>query len=607
LTATVVPCLGDGIIETTSAQHLVVVRVRRKRPPPMTSNALTLLKARYLQKDSRGHVIESPRAMFLRAARAIAHMDSLYDSDSDVDRISDEFYQLMTFRDFLPSSPTLMNAGLENHQLSACYVMPVEGSTDQIIEACRMALLVQQSGGGTGFSLSNLASGTYRVGRDSRGGPGPVLVMRLLDAATEVVKHDGNRRGANMGILDVSHPDIIDFITSKDEGHFLQNFTISVALSDRFMQAVDKDEDFELVDPASKIVVDRVRARDVFDLIARMAWKSGDPGVVFIDEINRHNPTPRLGPMEATNPCGEQPLLPYESCALGSINLAQMVGNGLVDWERLRTVVHSAVHFLDNSIDANAYPSKKIEEVTKSNRKIGLGIMGWADSLIQMGIPYDSEEAIAIARKVAKFIRDEAIAASIKLARKRGSFPNFVGSSWHSEGFECIRNATLTTIAPTGSISIIAGCSSGIEPLFAISFARRALNGEVLTEVNPLFVRVAKQRSFYSKHLMMTLASEGSLQRLDEVPEDVKKVFATAHDISPEWHVRMLAAFQTYCDNAVSKTVNIPRSSRVCDVKRIFILAHRLRCKGVTVYRHGSRESQVLMSCVELGRKEATE
>lgn len=359
------------------------------------------------------------------------------------------------------------------------------------------------------------------------------------------------------------------------------------------MQAVDKDEDYELIDPVTKVVVHRLRARDVFDLMARMAWKTGDPGIVFIDEINRHNPTPQLGPIQATNPCGEQPLLAHESCSLGSINLAHIVRNGLVDWEKLRRVIHSAVHFLDNSIDANAYPTRKIEEVTKSNRKIGLGIMGWADMLILMGIPYDSEEAIAVAHRVGKFIRDEATEASVQLARKRGAFPNFVGSSWSTRGFECLRNATLTTIAPTGSISVIAGCSSGIEPLFAVSFVRRALNGEILDEVNPFFVRVAKQRSFYSRRLMTALAREGSLKRL-EVPEDVKRVFVTAHDISPEWHVRMLAAFQANCDNAVSKTVNIQPSSRVSDIKRIFSLAHKLRCKGITIYRYGSRENQIL-------------
>jgi len=555
---------------------------------------MRVLRARYLLRDVSGRVIEVPSDMFDRVAREIAAVDSIYDPKADTTQRRDEFYRMMARREFLPNSPTLMNTGLKNGQLSACLVIPVSDAPDQILSACNAILSIQNSGGGTGFSLSTLEPRRSPFGPDVGRGSGPILMMRLIDSLTEMVKQKGKRRGANMGVLDVTHPDILEFITSKDQGRSLQNFTISVAVSDRFMQAVERDEDYELIDPAGKTVVRRVHARDVFDLLAKMAWRNGDPGILFIDEINRHNATPEVGAIRATNPCGEQPLLPYESCILGSINLAVMVKDRRVDWEKLRLVIHSAVHFLDNCIDANVYPCPEIEQVTKSNRKIGLGIMGWADMLIQMGVPYGSEKAVKVADEIGRFLRDETTEASMRLASERGSFPNFRGSCWDARGYARIRNATLTTIAPTGTTSMIAGCSPGIEPLFAISFVRRALNGEILRETNPLFVKVAKERSFYSRDLMKRIAKEGSAQNIGEVPEDVKRVFVTAREIPPESHVRIISTFQKYCDSAVSKTVNMPYDSQVSDVKRVFKLAHRLGCKGITVYRWGSKEEQVL-------------
>jgi len=593
-TTRAVSCLHDPSLDSSCLEETARETTKQKRSPRTSSNALKVLMARYLLRDVNGRVIEIPRDMFERVAREIAAVDLIYDAQADTTQTRDRFYRLMAHREFLPNSPTLMNAGLKNGQLSACFVIPVSDAPDQILSACNAILSIQNSGGGTGFSLSTLEPRRSPSGPDVGRGSGPVLMMRLIDSLTEMVKQKGKRRGANIGVLDVTHPDILEFITSKDQGRSLQNFTISVAVSDRFMQAVERDEDYELVDPTSKTVRRRVHAPDVFDLLAKMAWKNGDPGILFIDEINRHNVTPEVGSIQATNPCGEQPLLPYESCILGSINLAVMVKDRRVDWEKLRLVIHSAVHFLDNCIDANVYPSPEIEQVTKSNRKIGLGIMGWADMLVQIGVPYGSEKAVKLADEIGTFLQDETIEASMRLASERGSFPNFRGSSWDARGYARIRNATLTTIAPTGTTSMIAGCSPGIEPLFAISFVRKALNGELLRETNPLFVKVAKERSFYSRGLMNRIAEEGSVQNIGEVPEDIRRVFVTARDIPPESHVKIISTFQKYCDSSVSKTVNMPYDSRVSDVKRVFMLAYRLRCKGITVYRWGSKEDQII-------------
>ncbi|MEM2859178.1 MAG: vitamin B12-dependent ribonucleotide reductase, partial [Candidatus Bathyarchaeia archaeon] len=536
----------------------------------LSLNAISVLERRYLLKDESGRVIETPSQMFRRVAKAIAKVDALYDKSANVEAVEEEFYRVMANLEFLPNSPTLMNAGTDIGQLSACFVLPVGDSIEEIFDALKYMALIHKSGGGTGFSFSRLRPRGDVVKSTMGVASGPVSFMRIFDVATEVIKQGGKRRGANMGILRVDHPDIIEFITAKEKEGVLTNFNISVGATDEFMEAVENDEYYSLVNPRNGAVVKRLKARAVFDLIATAAWKTGDPGLVFLDEINRRNPTPHVGVIESTNPCGEVPLLPYESCNLGSINLSRMIRDGEIDWDKLRRTIRIAVHFLDNVIDANKYPIPQIEKATKANRKIGLGVMGFAEMLIKLGIPYDSDEAIAIAEKVMSFISEEARKKSVELGEERGSFPNFPGSIWDKMGYKAMRNATVTSIAPTGTISIIAGTSSGIEPLFAVAFVRNVM-GTQLFEVNSVFEQIAKERGFYSTELISKIAKTGSVQGLSEVPPDVKRIFVTALEIAPEWHVRMQAAFQKYTDNAVSKTVNLPHEATIDDVRRIFM------------------------------------
>ena len=589
--------------------------------PELTGNAKVVLERRYLSKDREGNVLEDPEGMFLRVAKNLSQADLNYGA-SETQRQSTEleFYQVMRRLELLPNSPTLMNAGRELQQLSACFVLPVADSLESIFSMVRQTALIHKSGGGTGFSFSRLRPAGDVVGSTGGVASGPVSFIRAFDTATDVVKQGGTRRGANMGILDVTHPDVLSFIRSKEDGQNLNNFNISVAVTQDFMERVEQDQEYDLINPRSEQIVDRLNARAVFEQLVEMAWKTGDPGLVFLDLINRDNPNPQLGYIESTNPCGEQPLLPYESCNLASINLARMVryipdadGVGVViDWERLSRVVGTAVHMLDNVIDMNQYPIPEIDQMSKNTRRIGLGVMGFADLLIQLGIRYDSEEALQVAEGVMSRIQEETHRASARLAQERGVFPAWEDSEYNRQGPDGeshrMRNSAPTTIAPTGTISIIAGASSGIEPLFALSYVRNVMDNTRLVEGYPYFEEVAKHQGFYSAELMEQLAEKGSLSRLDggpNVPQWVKEVFRTSHDISPEWHVRMQAAFQKYTDNSVSKTINFPREATVADVDGAYRLAYQLGCKGITIYRDGSKAGQVL-STGETGKVAAS-
>ena len=583
----------------------------------LTQNALRVLDKRILARDQHGQLAETPDQMFRRVSRTVAAADMQHATAADASATEEVFFEMISNLEFLPNSPTLMNAGRNLAQLSACFVLPVEDSMEGIFETLRDTALIQKSGGGTGFSFSRLRPREDPIESTHGVSSGPVSFMRLYNFATEVTKLGGKRAGANMAILRVDHPDIEEFIAAKTNPLELNTFNISVAVTDEFMNRVASGETYDLINPRNRQVVRQLDAKSVLDRIVESAWRNGEPGVIFIDRINRDNPTPDLGQIESTNPCGEQPLLPYESCVLGSINLAKFYREGAIDYARLKQVVANAVHFLDNIIDVSEYQIPQIAEVTRLNRKIGLGVMGWADLLILLGIPYDSEEAISLAEELMEFISREAIEASIDLAKQRGPFPRWYQERIYSqEGShqtantesdaqagslrtKARRNATVTTVAPTGTISLIANCSSGIEPVYSIAYRRLSFESERMTFVHPLFEQYAKEHGFFSDDLIKEIVKSGSLHDVPNVPSEAARVFVTTHEIAPEWHVRMQAAFQKHIDAAVSKTINFPANATIEDVKRAYVLAHRLGCKGITVYRDGSREKQVLSTQLE--------
>lgn len=567
----------------------------------ISGNSLTVLEKRYLARNERGDIIETAEELFSRVARFVASADSLYGaSDEEINESATKFYEMMAGMMFIPNSPTLMNAGRPLGQLSACFVLPVEDSMEGIFDSLKHMALIHKSGGGTGFSFSKLRPKNDMVSSTAGVSSGPVSFMNIFNAATETVKQGGTRRGANMAILNIDHPDIMEFIQAKSDLSSLTNFNISVALTDAFMKAARNGEDYDLINPRSGEKCGRLNAKKVYDLIIEMAWKNGEPGIIFIDRINEFNPLKKIGLIESTNPCGEQPLLPYESCNLGSINLNSIVkGEGSsaeIDFAMLRELTNEAVHFLDNVIDMNSYPLKEIEKKTKMNRKIGLGIMGYADMLIKLGIAYDSEEALSVAESVMSAIQNESKLKSAELAAKRGAFPTFEKSEYAARGEKPLRNATTTTIAPTGTISIIADSSSGIEPIFALAYVRNVMDNNRLIESNPAFEAVVNNLGdgYDKQYIMDRVAEHGSAREVEELPQDIRRIFATAHDISPEWHIRTQGIFQKYIDNAVSKTVNFSGSATKEDIRKVYDLAYELDCKGVTVYRDGSRDNQVL-------------
>lgn len=561
-------------------------------------NALEVLRHRYLRRDRDGRIVETPDELFGRVAHHVAQAEANHCSESGVEEVEHGFYEMMRNLEFLPNSPTLMNAGTSLGQLAACFVLPVEDSIERIFKSLGEMARIHQTGGGTGFDFSKLCPRGDLVVSTKGHASGPISFLGIFDKATEVIVQGGKRRGANMGILRCDHPDIADFVEAKVSPHALTNFNLSVGITARFVRAVKEDRPFALVHPRTGGRQSTIKARTLFDSIVTAAWRTGDPGLVFLDHINRSNPTPDLGPIEATNPCGEVPLLPYESCILASLNLARMVKRCggrtcTVDWKKLRDRIQWGVRFLDDVIDVNQFPLEAIKQMTLANRKVGLGVMGFADMLLRLRISYDSPEAVIFARKLMRFIRAESLAASEQLAAVRGVFPNFKRSI-HARLGRRLRHATVNTIAPTGTISIIAGCSSGIEPLFAVSFARHVLSERRLLEVNPWFEKMAREKGFYSEDLLAEVAKRGSLRDIKGIPRAVKRLFVTAFDIPPRRHLEIQAAFQKYTDNAVSKTINLPPEATVEDVRAVYLLAHRLKCKGITVYRYGSKPEQVL-------------
>jgi len=563
-------------------------------------NAFKVLEARYLLRDESGRTIETPKEMFERVATYIASADTKFGNNPE--NAKENFLRMMISLDFIPNSPTLMNAGTSVGQLSSVFAIPLEDSTENIFTGLKHAAIIHRRGGGTGFSFSRIRPRGDVVNKMHGVASGPLAFLKIFDIAIGEIKQGGRRSGANMAILRVDHPDVLDFITCKESQNIITNYNLSVGITDDFMKSLEKGENYNLINPRNGKVVGQLNAKRTLDLIATMAWKNGDPGIVFLDRINnpRSNPTPKLGNIETTSPCGEQPLLPYESVILGSINLSSHVIKDLeknsmvIDWHRLKRTVHNVVHFLDNATELNQLPLQETKDIVRGNRKIGIGVMGWADLLIKMKIPYNDEEAIKTADHVMKFINDEARATSCALAKTRGLFPNYYGSVYdNNQEYYRLRNACRTTISPTGTISIIASCSPSIEPLFGLSYLRKTAQFEML-EINPLFEDIAREEGFYNEDLMRKIAQQGSVQNIEEIPEHIKKIFLTAMDLTPEEHVKMQATFQKHVDNAVSKTVNFPYYATVEDVREVFLLAYKLGCKGITIYRDGSKDRQVL-------------
>jgi len=568
--------------------------------PRFTDHALRVLEKRYLKKDEEGRVAESPEDMFWRVARNVAEAERSYNANSSPEELSEAFFRMMASLDFLPNSPCLMNAGRELQQLAACFVLPVQDSLESIFETVKYTALIHQSGGGTGFSFSHLRPRDDAVRSTGGMASGPVSFMRVFNMATEVIKQGGTRRGANMGVLRVDHPDVMEFIMIKQRPKEMENFNLSVGVTTAFMEALVKDSDYDLVNPRTGRKAGRLNAKKVFDAVAAAAWETGDPGVLFLDRINVANPTPQLGEIESTNPCGEVPLLPYEPCVLGSINLSNMVresnGKGEVDFEKIGKAVRLSVRFLDNMIDMSSFPLPQVAQMARGNRKIGLGVMGLAHFFIRLGISYNSQKALEVARGLMSFIQRQAREASMELAAPRGAFPNFTDSIYDRPGGMKLRNATVTSIAPTGTLSLLADCSSGIEPLYAVQYIRRALEGMEFEILDPLFQEMGEREGFLTPEVRRSISEGRSLRELSGVPQHIKDLFVTAFKIPPVWHIKMQAAFQEYTDNAVSKTINLPQDATKEDVRDAYLMAYRERCKGITIYRSGSKAAQVL-SC----------